>query len=559
MRRLFSLLVILIAGTAFAADSTPVRYLVTTRGPAPASRTEIRERYRDLQPWERKSLYFHPLHNIDGFIADMSPEDAAKLRAESGVVAVEPDHEVHILETSHPDGGPWIRPTPSTAAVTAESVTAQTVPYGILAIHADKLWSIANGAGIKVGIIDTGIDKTHPDLAAAFKGGYDFVDNDSDPNDENGHGTHVAGTIAAQNNAIGVVGVAPGAEIYSLRILGADGSGSISAEIKAIDWAISHGMNVINLSLGSPDSSVLEEQAFQRAYDAGVLAIAAAGNDGAQTLSYPGAYPTVVSVGAVDEKQALASFSNQGTDLKVVAPGVKVFSTMPVGSAEIASVASSGANISAAPFDGSPHGDATGPVVDCGEGKTTQIPASVRGKIALIARSNAIANMTFNEKVRNAVNAGAIGVIVADNIDEDINSRGWTLIRTDPATNKANQDDVTFPWPVTVFVSKSDGASLRASQGTDATVSAAPYDYGTLNGTSMATPHVAGTAALIWSLDPQAKAFEVRNAILSTASDLGAAGWDPSFGFGEIDALAAGKRLAPEKFPFTPRHRAAHP
>jgi subtilisin family serine protease len=422
---------------------------------------------------------------------------------------------------------------------------------------------VATGTAIRVGVIDTGIDAQHPDLAAHFRGGFDFVDNDSDPADLNGHGTHVAGTIAALDNNLGVVGVAPNVEIFALRVLGASGSGTTTDVILAVDWAIANQLHVLNLSLGSSDSALSEEQAFQKAADAGIVVFAASGNcftgceefpEGVkERVDFPAAYSTVISVGAVDSGSRVASFSQRGGQLEFVAPGVGVLSTSRTGLSDIADVAFVDQSFFEADrFTLSPLGEVSGEYVFCGLGKPEEIPSGVSGKIALISRGET----KFGDKVRNAMAAGARAAIIYNNKpanDPDGGTIRGTLCRDfDAANNCINQDDLIFPYILTISISKEDGEAMLNTNRGLATVSARPDDYAFLNGTSMATPHAAGVGALIWSVAPNATRAQIIDALLTTTVDLGAAGFDTTFGNGLVDAFAAARKLAPEKFVTSP-------
>ncbi len=193
------------------------------------------------------------------------------------------------------------------------------------------------GMGVKVAILDTGIDYTHPDLDANYAGGWDFVNNDNDPRDDHGHGTHIAGTIAAEDDGYGVVGVAPQVRIYALKVMTATGSGSFSRVISALQWCVQNGIHVTNNSYGSsydPGSTV--RQAFDNAYAAGVVSVAAAGNSGTsdgagENVCYPAAYPSVIAVAATTSGDSRASFSTTGGQLELAAPGASIYSTMPGG------------------------------------------------------------------------------------------------------------------------------------------------------------------------------------------------------------------------------------
>ncbi len=293
------------------------------------------------------------------------------------VVGVEFDAEVQLL------GKP------------APSQPAQQLPWGVDRIDADL--AVPKGAGVKVCVVDTGIDKDHPDLQANIVGGRNFVAKGLtlDPakwDDDNGHGTHVAGTVAALDNTIGVVGVAPQASLLAAKVLNRQGSGYLSDVMAGVDYCVQSGAKVVSMSLGSNSDVQAFHSAVDAAYASGVLLVAAAGNDYGGAVSYPAAYDSVVAVSATDSADNLASFSNVGPQVELAAPGVSVLSTYK------------------------------------------------------------------------------------------------------------------------------DGG------------------YATLSGTSMATPHVSGVAALAWEANPLMSNAQVRALLQTTADDLGAAGRDNLFGYGLVDA-----------------------
>lgn len=195
------------------------------------------------------------------------------------------------------------------------------------------------GLGISVAVIDSGVDYNHADLKPNYRGGYDFVNNDSDPMDDNGHGTHCAGTIAAADNDAGVVGVAPSVNLYALKVLDATGSGSYSNMIAALDWCVKNSVpiDITNNSYGSsanPGSIV--ETAFINAHNAGILNIAAAGNYGTSAgtednVIYPARYASVLAVGATTSGDVRSSFSCTGPAVELAAPGSSIYSTLPGG------------------------------------------------------------------------------------------------------------------------------------------------------------------------------------------------------------------------------------
>ena len=282
-----------------------------------------------------------------------------------------------------------------------------TVQWGPQKIRADYAWNTTAGnrTSILVAVIDTGIDYTHPDLVTNFVPlGYDFVNNDSDPKDDIGHGTHCAGVIAAQvNNTLGIAGIAQ-VRIMAEKGLNSANSGSSVNLANCIYHAVDQGAKILSNSWGGGDSSLIHD-AVVYAVNHNVLVLASSGNTGTNSPMYPGAYNEVVCVAASDSNDNIASFSTWGSWVDVAAPGVNIFSTMPT------------------------------------------------------------YHVTLNETPYNF-----------------------------------------------------------------------PMNYSYMNGTSMACPHAAGVAALIWSQFPNLASNGVRNQLIATADDRGIAGIDPYFGSGRINA-----------------------
>jgi len=219
------------------------------------------------------------------------------------------------------------------------TVSAETLPWGVRSIRADRVWDRdgdltpdANaGEGVKVAVVDTGIDLSHPDLAANIAGGYNAIDPAQSPQDDNGHGTHVAGIIAAAANGAGVVGAAPRVSLYAVKVLGGDGSGYYSDIIEGIQWCIDHGMQIINLSLGGyADVQVLHD-VITEAVRRGIVITAAAGNDGPaqNSVEYPAKYPEAIAVAAYDVSRNLTDYSSRGPEIALLAPGDDILSTFP--------------------------------------------------------------------------------------------------------------------------------------------------------------------------------------------------------------------------------------
>ncbi len=218
---------------------------------------------------------------------------------------------------------------------TAEEIT-DIIPDGIRMIHATEVWDQAErGKGVIIAVIDTGIDKNHPDLKDRIIDGKDFTGK-GDYSDDNGHGTHVSGTILASLNSKGVAGTAPEAQVLALKALNSQGSGAadwVNAAIRyAVDWRGSNGetVNIISMSLGGPPDET-EHQLIQKAVQNNILVVCASGNSGDNSadtdeFAYPGAYPEVVEVGAVDNEKHIAYFSNTNAEIDMVAPGVDVIS-----------------------------------------------------------------------------------------------------------------------------------------------------------------------------------------------------------------------------------------
>ena len=234
-----------------------------------------------------------------------------KLRGDKQVLRVDPDVEVTIAARKGGSGA---------------TQPVEVTPWGINRIDAEIAWPATTGAGVKVGIIDTGIDLNHPDLKSNIKGGFNAITQRKSAADDNGHGTHVAGTVAGIDNAIGVIGVSPDVSLYAIKVLGANGSGYLSDVIEGIQWAVAQNMNIINMSLGTSVNIESLHDAVIAANAAGVVIVAAAGNSGSALL-YPAAYPETIAVGATDITDSIAPFSNRGTGLDLVAPGVDIFST----------------------------------------------------------------------------------------------------------------------------------------------------------------------------------------------------------------------------------------
>lgn len=320
---------------------------------------------------------------------------AEQLRRRSDVLYVEPDYIFH-------------------ATLAPNDPYYASRQWNLPHINAPAAWDLTTGAAsLTIAIIDTGVDLGHPDLSDKIVAGYDFANGDNNPQDDHGHGSHVAGiAAAATNNNVGIAGVAWGARLMPIKVLDSSGSGYTSDIADGIIWAVDHGARILNLSLGGPSYSSTLANAVAYAYGRNVLVVAAAGNEylAGNPTSYPAAYPNVLAVAATTDQDGHASYSNTGFYVDISAPG----------------------------------GDPTS--------------------------------------------------------SSDTNPRHWIY---------------STYW-------RGSGVSYAGDAGT-----------------SMAAPHVAGLAALIWSLHPDWTNDQVQQAITATAIDLGVPGRDDVFGYGRINAHAA--------------------
>jgi len=392
---------LLVSGPSYAAGQTPpgIKVLISFRSPPGAA---------EIGTVGRAGGHVRYAYHIVPVIAATMPETAiARLAANPAVTRVEADLQMHALEVFDEEmGNAW----------GVERIGSGTA-------HEASL----TGDGIRIAIVDSGINYDHPDLVANYRGGYSFIDPGEAPGDVYGHGTHVAGTACAADNdngdllgPYGVVGVAPACDLYALKVLDDNGYGYASDLIAALQWAIDNGIQVANFSLGwDSDPGIAVAEAFERAEAAGIVLVAAACNNGnppgkGDNVCWPAKYPSVIAVAATDSRDVRARFSSTGIDVELTAPGAGVFST-------------------------------------------------------------------------------------------------WN-------------DDTGYydPQPVCRLYVNDEGVDC--------------YKYG--SGTSMASPHVAGAAALVLESGIE-DAHDVRMRLRDTAEDLGADGWDSWYGYGMVDVAEA--------------------
>ncbi|NBI31068.1 peptidase S8 [Chengkuizengella sp. YPA3-1-1] len=211
-----------------------------------------------------------------------------------------------------------------------ETELKSSIPWGVQEIKAPQVWKYTKGDGIKISVIDTGVDFNHPDLKERLRRGFNFIFPHMPPWDDNGHGTHIAGTIAASNEKMGIVGTAPQAELYPIKAFDHRGTAYSSDIIQAIEWSIRNQMNIINMSFGMSNRSQSLLDAIKQANELGIITVASSGNDGKkENVDYPARFTPTISVGATSTKKRLASFSNKGKNIDIYAPGERIFSTWP--------------------------------------------------------------------------------------------------------------------------------------------------------------------------------------------------------------------------------------
>lgn len=423
---------------------------------------------------------------------------------------------------------------------------SESTPWGQTFVGATQL-SDSQAGNRTICIIDSGYDRGHSELSGNNVTGTNNsgTGNWFEPGNNNAHGTHVAGTIAAIANDDGVIGVMPNqnANIHVVKVFNEAGWGYSSSLVAAVDTCVANGANVVTMSLGGSGSSTTERNALAAHYNNGVLLIAAAGNAGDSTHSYPASYDGVMSVASVDNHKDHSAFSQYTNQVEISGPGEAILSTVTRGEGRLADITiggqsyfdsgvvphnrliSSGGNYVPAAFNGT----TTATLAECTVSGTSFNCGSMTNKVCLVER---VGNQGTSYPEINAVkackNAGASAVIVYSNLALPGLQNPFLV----DANNEANL--------VSVSVDRATGLALRNQIGASVTVSnQGNKDYEYYNGTSMATPHVSGVATLVWSYHPECSAAQVRNALKMTAEDLGTAGRDNYYGYGLVNAVAA--------------------
>ena len=455
------------------------------------------------------------LENLNSLVVSADNEADLNTLAESGLVTIEPEifHPAPEPMSGYHLTQPWDFST-VTALPAGRPFSGASAPWGITAIRAQQAWTLSNrGTGSRIVVLDTGIDKSHPALKSQIEDTRDFVGDNNKPYDvadHVGHGTHVAGTIAGAPLTNGFVGVAPFAKVLAGRVCNEHGCSNI-AVATGINWAISKKVDVISMSLGGPVASSAEKRAVEAAEAAGIAVVAATGNNGIKGVCYPGAFPSVVAVGAVDSKIQKAKFSNWGPEVTVVAPGVDVVSSVPMGTGRESrvNVVIKGQNrtVPSSSFVGAPEvlKPLTNNLVFANFGKPEDFKAiSVSGKFALVRRGE----IPFGDKVKNAIAANAAGVVIFNN-------------ESGLLQGAITQDGSTVAVPVVMIemvVGEEVLTNLKGGAAVPLTVATVPTDYASFAGTSMATPHVSGIVALMRAANRKIRPSEIKAILKSTSA-----------------------------------------
>jgi serine protease len=415
-----------------------------------------------------------------------------------------------------PQVDPIVEVTPATPIFQAGEKT----PWGILAVKATDAWALSDaGSHSRVLVLDTGIDKFHAALKDNFEMGRNFFESDTGPNpddylDKEGHGSHCSGTIAgAYNASTGFTGVAPKAKLLMGRVCGDLGCSNI-AVAEGINWGVAQKVDVISMSLGGPSASPGERLAIQNAEKNNVVVVAASGNDGKQSISFPARLPNVISVGALNSELKKTDFSQWGPELSVTAPGASVLSSIPTGTGRdsvVDIVTSAGkVRVKSSAFSGTKaiKIPKIGELAAAGLGKPEDFAkVNVAGKFALISRGE----IAFSDKVANALKAGAVGAVIYNNVSG---------LMQGAMTQDGSEVDVAV-----VMIEQTEGEKLldmiTKGETVSAELSTVAADYALFDGTSMAAPHVAGVVALIRSANKNLTPAQVRLILTSTAMPLG--------------------------------------
>ena len=535
--------------TAGALEDAPPSQAVLPGGPGEDGRAPFIVRFRDdgvsatAQVRQLGGRVTATYRSVPAVAARLTEQERDDLARDSRVESIEPDQPLHSL-------GPATLPALAFASAAARGSVSGEYTEGLRLVQAHEVWDVDGdgqpdpgrpaGRGVRVCVIDSGLDLGHPELRDAVVARRDFVDGDDEPSDGRpgawgtGHGTHVAGIIAARagvgaeagtklGRGRGLIGVAPEVELVIARVLDTYGGTQMSVVLEALEYCASQGAKVASLSLGGGFASRTTLQAFKAAHDSGMLVVAASGNDGSRVVSYPASDPSVLAVGAVDAQGRRARFSSGGEGLALMAPGVDVLSTFPTGHGTLATIEALGTEPLTRALLYGPTGQQHRALVDCGRAETADscVGSMCSGFIAYVRPGH----VPVEKAMVNVMRQGASAVIFANEEME-----GGADILSLPRGRQ---------WVPAVSISQAGGTLLNRLFGYNVRISVDAADYAYMSGTSMAAPHVSGVAALLFSARPSATPDQVKQALLSTARDLGPADYDEAYGFGLVQAKAA--------------------
>jgi len=509
------------------------RYIITFKADAelPYAFTRIRNLGAEIVLDHTESTITRP------FVAAIVKDQATVhlISTLDSVELMEEDPRRYPLGLYTPSGGrirqipgiPGLRQkgTPTVEAELPE-LAPQVTPWGIPKVQGDLVRDV-NGQTKKVCIVDSGYNLNHEDLPGISRvtgepKGWDV--------DLCSHGSHVAGTIAAVNNNIGVIGLTDYTPLHIVQVFGSNCSWVYASSlIAACQSCQTAGAKIISMSLGGAGRSTEEDNGFTALNNAGILSIAAAGNNGSPTQSFPASYTAVVSVAATDSANNKASFSQYNAQVEISGPGVSVLSTVHMGSGDMASFYAGGnpgtytqafALAGDTPATESPRG--TTPyvaLVDCGLG--TAVCSGASGKICWIKRGT----NAFSDKVLNCEKGGGLAAVIYNNVSGTFTGTLANVPTLIPS----------------VTISGEDGNATQSKVGQLASVSVNKDNYMYYDGTSMATPHVSGVAAVVWSHHPLCTNTQIRNALNAATIKLpaGSTTRNNNFGYGLVQAKAA--------------------
>ena len=495
-----------VAGPVVVPDKHPTRLLVrfepSTERSASAraevfARTGVKRSVQDIDLVPGLRIVEAEEGRVDQVVA--------ALRHEPGVLYANPDYPIYAC--------------------------AQVVPFGLTMIKAPQVWSRwgtgGGGAGVIIGHLDTGVDLTHPDLPTplmteTFVPGLTVDDYDF-------HGTHTASILVGVDNDIGVIGIAPSADILVAKVLNNWEFGFHSYAIAGINWSVANGARVLNMSLGNNTFDQAYKDTCDAALASGVLLVASAGNTGNANPFYPAWFPSVMAVSAVEQNDDFMSWTSFGPNISIAAPGADVYAAMPIVGWK---VTWNGVDRLANQIRGGTVDPYTGTTWYCNTGEfPSDFPPGVVNNIAHMRRST---TLTLGQQVQKAVTAGAKAVIISNNVPGNFVLNFTPHLRLPVAS-----------------LSQADGDALQAESGVVATIGqyTAGHTYGNVWGTSVSCPHVAGAAALLIgnfqpaSGLPALPPLTTRWVLERTARQVGAAPRNDQYGYGIVDAENASKYL----------------